>query len=197
MTGLATPMKLGRTLIDAAALEEGISRIASEVDRDQNGRPVLLVGILKGSVFFLCDLAKRMKTPVSLDFLQVSSYGSGTKSSGNVRLVRDLSTDVAGREVIIVEDIVDTGRTLHKIVEILGTRHPKSVKICALLKKRIPGNEGIPVDYLGFTIDDHFVVGYGLDFAESYRNLPFIGILEPDKTESTVDRRQATVKDAK
>ena len=197
MTGLATPMKLGRTLIDAAALEEGISRIASEVDRDQNGRPVLLVGILKGSVFFLCDLAKRMKTPVSLDFLQVSSYGSGTKSSGNVRLVRDLSTDVAGREVIIVEDIVDTGRTLHKIVEILGTRHPKSVKICALLKKRIPGNEGIPVDYLGFTIDDHFVVGYGLDFAESYRNLPFIGILEPEKTESTVDSRQSAVKDTK
>jgi hypoxanthine phosphoribosyltransferase len=188
-------MKLGRTLIDAGTLEDGISRIASEVDRDQDGRPVLLVGILKGSVFFLCDLAKKLKTPVSLDFLQVSSYGTGTRSSGNVRLVRDLSTDVAGREVVIVEDIVDTGRTLKKIVEILGTRHPKSVKICALLKKRIPGNEGIPVDYLGFTIDDHFVVGYGLDFAEAYRNLPFIGILEPE--ESTVDSRQSTVKDAK
>src|SRR6202162_1748961 len=189
-------MKLGPTLIDARTLEEGITRLASEVDRDQDGRPVLLVGILKGSVFFLCDLAKRMKTPVSLDFLQVSSYGSGTKSSGNVRLVRDLSTDVAGREVVIGEDIVDTGRTLHKIVKILGTRHPKSVKICALLKKRIPGNEGIPVDYLGFTIDAHCVVGYGLDFAESYRNLPFIGILEPDgKPESTV--RSRTAKDAK
>jgi hypoxanthine phosphoribosyltransferase len=191
-------MKLGRTLIDAETLEQGITRLASEVDRDQDGRPVLLVGILKGSVFFLCDLAKKMRTPVSLDFLQVSSYGSGTKSSGNVRLLRDLSTDVAGREVVIVEDIVDTGRTLRKIVEILGTRHPKSVKICALLKKRIPGNEGIPVDYLGFTIDDHFVVGYGLDFAESYRNLPFIGILESDeKPESTVDSRQSTAKDAK
>jgi hypoxanthine phosphoribosyltransferase len=189
-------MKLGRTLIDAAALEEGISRIASEVDRDQNGRPVLLVGILKGSVFFLCDLAKRMKTPVSLDFLQVSSYGSGTKSSGNVRLVRDLSSDVAGREVIIVEDIVDTGRTLHKIVEILGTRHPKSVKICAL-EKRIPGNEGIPVDYLGF-----------------YHRRPFRRRLRPrlrgvlqepavhrdpgaGGKESAVGSRQSTVKDAK
>ncbi len=174
-------MKLGRTLIDAGTLEEGVSRLASEIDRDQDGRPVLLVGILKGSVFFLCDLAKKLKkTPVSLDFLQVSSYGSGTKSSGNVRLVRDLATDVAGRDVVIVEDIVDTGRTLHKIIDILGTRGPKSVKICALLKKRVAGAMDVPVDYLGFTIDDHFVVGYGLDYAESYRNLPFIGILEPD-----------------
>ena len=174
-------MKLGRTLIDARALEEGVSRLSSEIDREKEGRPVLLVGILKGSVFFLCDLAKKLKkTPVSLDFLQVSSYGTGTKSSGNVRLVRDLSTDVAGRDVVIVEDIVDTGRTLHKIIDILGTRHPKSVKICALLKKRVPGAMDVPVDYLGFTIDDHFVVGYGLDYAESFRNLPFIGILEPD-----------------
>ncbi|MEP6800717.1 MAG: hypoxanthine phosphoribosyltransferase [Acidobacteriota bacterium] len=174
-------MKLGRTLIDAATLDSGVARIASEIDRDQAGRPALLVGILKGSIFFLCDLAKKLETtPVSLDFLQVSSYGSGTKSSGNVRLQRDLSTDVAGRDVIIVEDIVDTGRTLTKIIELLGTRHPKSVKICALLKKKIAGNEGIPVDYLGFTIEDHFVVGYGLDYAEMYRNLPFIGILEPD-----------------
>ena len=174
-------MKLGRTLIGAGELEDGISRLATEIDRDQAGRPVLLVGILKGSVFFLCDLAKKLKkTPVSLDFLQVSSYGTGTKSSGNVRLVRDLSTDVAGRDVVIVEDIVDTGRTLHKIIDILGTRHPKSVKICALLKKRVQGAMDVPLDYLGFTIDDHFVVGYGLDYAESFRNLPFIGILEPD-----------------
>lgn len=177
-------MRLGRTLIDAPALQEGVARLAAEVDRDQQGRPALLVGILKGSVFFLCDLAKRMKTPVTLDFLQVSSYGSGTRSSGNVQLVRDLSTDVAGREVLIVEDIVDTGRTLQKIIEILGTRKPASVKICALLKKRIPGNEEIAVDYLGFTIDNHFVVGYGLDHAEAYRNLPYIAILEPDGRES-------------
>jgi hypoxanthine phosphoribosyltransferase len=173
-------MKLGRTLIDEATLEQGVSRLAAEIDRDQHGRPALLVGILKGSIFFLCDLAKKLKTtPVSLDFLQVTSYGSGTKSSGNVRLQRDLTTDIAGRDVILVEDIVDTGRTLRKIIELLGTRKPKSVKICALLKKKIAGNEGIPVDYLGFTIEDFFVVGYGLDFDEMYRNLPFIGILEP------------------
>src|SRR5690242_17877468 len=161
-------MKLGRTLIDARELEEGVSRLAAEIDRDQQGRPVLLVGILKGSVFFLCDLAKKLKkTPVSLDFLQVSSYGTGTKSSGNVRLVRDLTTDVAGKDVVIVEDIVDTGRTLSKIKEILGTRKPKSVKICALLQKEIPGNDDVPVDYLGFRIEDVFVVGYGLDHAEA------------------------------
>jgi len=173
-------MKLGKTLIDEPTLTGGVSRLAADIDRDQEGRPVLLVGILKGSIFFLCDLAKRLKTPVQLDFLQVSSYGKGTKSSGNVQLVRDLSSDIAVREVVIVEDIVDNGRTVQKIIEILSTRNPRSVKSCALLKKKIPGNEGIPVDYLGFTIDDHFVVGYGLDFAESYRNLPFIGILEPD-----------------
>jgi hypoxanthine phosphoribosyltransferase len=173
-------MKLGRTLIDEATLEKGVSRLAAEIDHDQQGRPALLVGILKGSIFFLCDLAKKLKTtPVALDFLQVTSYGSGTKSSGNVRLQRDLTTDIAGRDVIIVEDIVDTGRTLQKIIELLGTRRPKSVKICALLKKKIAGNDGIPVDYLGFTIEDFFVVGYGLDYDELYRNLPFIGVLEP------------------
>jgi len=177
----STKMRLGRTLIDAAALQEGVGRLASQIDRDQDGRPLLLVGILKGSVFFLCDLAKRLKTPLTVDFLQVSSYGKGSRSSGNVQVLRDLTTDAAGRELLIVEDIVDTGTTLKKIVEILGTRKPRSIKVCALLKKRIEGNSAIPIDYLGFTIDDHFVVGYGLDHAESYRNLPFIAILEEER----------------
>jgi hypoxanthine phosphoribosyltransferase len=158
----------------------GVRRLAAQIDRDQDGRPALLVGILKGSVFFLCDLAKNLQTPVQIDFLQVSSYGTGTRSSGNVRLQRDLTMDVAGREIVIVEDIVDTGRTLEKIVEILSTRRPKSVKICSLLKKKVPGAEAIPIDYLGFTIENHFVVGYGLDHNESYRNLPYIAILEEE-----------------
>ena len=156
-------------------------RLAAEIDRDYDGRPALLVGILKGSVFFLCDLAKNLKTPVQIDFLQVSSYGTGTRASGNVRVQRDLTTDVAGREIVIVEDIVDTGRTLGKIVEMLSTRNPKSIRICALLKKKVPGEGGIPIDYLGFSIENHFVVGYGLDYAESYRNLPYIAILEEER----------------
>lgn len=173
-------MRLGRTLIDAAALQEGVARLAAQIDRDQDGRPLMLIGILKGSVFFLCDLAKKLETPVSIDFMQVSSYGKGSRSSGNIQVLRDLTTDVAGREILIVEDVVDSGRTLEKIVEMLRTRQPKSVKVCALLKKRLPENAVIPVDYLGFSIDDHFVVGYGLDHAESYRNLPFLAILEED-----------------
>ncbi len=171
-------MRLGRTLIDAVAVQEGVARLAREIDHAQDGRALLLVAILKGSVFFLCDLAKKLQTPLSIDFLQVTSYGTGARSSGNVRLQRDLMTDVAGREILIVEDIVDTGRTLEKIVEILATRNPKSVKICSLLRKRIPGNSAVAIDFLGFTIDNHFVVGYGLDYAENYRNLPYIAILE-------------------
>ncbi len=165
-------------LIDEKALAEGVQRLARQVDADRAGRPVLLVGILKGSIFFLCDLAKNLRSPVALDFLQVSSYGHGMKSSGNVQVLRDLTVDIAGKDVLIVEDIIDTGRTLEKILEMLATREPRSLKVCALLRKKIPGNETIPVDYLGFEIEDRFVVGYGLDFAEAYRNLPYVGVLE-------------------
>jgi len=135
---------------------------------------VLLVGILKGSVFFLCDLARRMRSPVTIDFLQVSSYGKETRSSGNVRIVRDLSTDVAGRHVVVVEDVVDTGRTLERVLAMLRDRRPASLRVCSFLRK--PG--GPPVDYVGFEIEDRFVVGYGLDVAEEYRNLPYVAVLE-------------------
>jgi hypoxanthine phosphoribosyltransferase len=169
--------KLSRTVLDERQIAAGVSRLAAEIDEDLAGNPVLLVGILKGSVFFLCDLARRLRSPVTIDFLQVSSYASGTRSSGNVRIVRDLSTDVAGRHVVVVEDVVDTGRTLERILDMLGDRSPASLRVCSLLRK--PGARGGPaVDYVGFEIADRFVVGYGLDVAEEYRNLPYLAAIE-------------------
>lgn len=179
-----------RILLDRETLSNGVARLASEIHRDLAGKPVLLVGVLKGSVFFLCDLARRLPGPVLIDFLQVSSYGMGMASSGNVRLLRDLSIDPAGRNVVVVEDIVDTGKTLSKILELLRARGPASLKVCALLRKVLPGNEAVPVDYLGFEIGDEFVVGYGLDYAERYRNLPHVAVLEEvcESEENTEER---------
>jgi hypoxanthine phosphoribosyltransferase len=167
-------------VISAEDIASAVDRVAGQIDRDLAGSPALLVGVLKGSVFFLCDLARRMRSPVVLDFLQVSSYGGGTRSSGNVRVVSDLSIDVAGRHVIVVEDIVDTGATLAKIREILAARGPASLRVSALLRKRVAGAAAIAVDYLGFEIDDRFVVGYGLDLAERFRNLPYVAALREE-----------------
>ncbi len=134
------------------------------------------MGILKGSVFFLCDLARRLRSPVSIDFLQASSYGAGMRSSGSAAVVRDLATDVAGRHVVVVEDVVDTGRTLERVVGMLRERGPESLRVCALLRK-----PGAPTaDYVGFEIEDRFVVGYGLDLAERYRNLPYVAAIEEE-----------------
>jgi hypoxanthine phosphoribosyltransferase len=168
---------ISETLIESGAVRAQIRRLAAEIDRELDGRSVLLVGILKGSVFFLCDLARELSSPVEIDFLQASSYGTETRSSGNVRFLRDLSVDIAGRNVLVVEDIVDTGRTLARIMDLLGTRNPLWLKSCALLRKRIPGGDAIPVDFVGFEIEDRFVVGYGLDYAEAYRNLPYVAVL--------------------
>jgi hypoxanthine phosphoribosyltransferase len=134
--------------------------------------------VLKGSVFFLCDLARRLRSPVTIDFVQVASYGGSTTSSGNARMIRDLSIDVAGRHVVVVEDVVDTGRTLEKILGLLRARRPASLRVCALLRKTVAAAAAPPVDYLGFEIDDRFVVGYGLDLAEAYRNLPYVAAVE-------------------
>lgn len=167
-------------ILSAEALREGVDRLAGQIDRDFAGRPVLLVGVLKGSVFFLCDLARRLSSPVSIDFVRVSSYGDGARSSENVRVLQDLSIDVARRNVIVVEDIVETGATLEKILDLLRPRSPADLKVCALLRKNIPGKEKIPVDYFGFEIENRFVVGYGLDLAEAYRNLPYVAAIEEE-----------------
>lgn len=165
-------------LISKDEVEERIAQMAEEIDKDYAGKTVHLVGILKGSVFFLCELAKRLTIPVTMDFMSVSSYGDKTVSSGVVKLSKDLDENIEGRDVIIVEDILDSGRTLSYLVEALSARKPESLKIITLLDK--PERRVIPVDlYMtGFQVPDRFVVGYGLDCAQKYRNLPYIGVIE-------------------
>ncbi|HYN43135.1 MAG TPA: hypoxanthine phosphoribosyltransferase [Thermoanaerobaculia bacterium] len=171
---------IDRTLISEGQIATRLDELAKEIDTAYAGREILAVGVLKGSVFFLTDLLKRLSTPVAVDFLQVRSY-SGTASTGNFELVRDLSSDIAGRDVLIFEDIVDTGLTLRKLLGLLGTRQPRSLKIASLLKKELPENADLPIDFLGFTIGPEFVVGYGLDLDEKYRNLPYVAIWDPSK----------------
>ena len=171
---------IDRTLISEGQIATRLDELAKEIDTAYAGREILAVGVLKGSVFFLTDLLKRLSTPVAVDFLQVRSY-SGTASTGNFELVRDLSSDIAGRDVLIFEDIVDTGLTLRKLLGLLGTRQPRTLKIAALLKKELPENADLPVDFLGFTIGPEFVVGYGLDLDEKFRNLPYVAIWDPSK----------------
>lgn len=165
-------------LISKDEVEERIAQMAEEIDKAYAGKTVHLVGILKGSVFFLCELAKRLTIPVTMDFMSVSSYGDKTVSSGVVKLTKDLDENIEGRDVIIVEDILDSGRTLSYLVEALSARKPESLKIITLLDK--PERRVIPVDlYMtGFQVPDRFVVGYGLDCAQKYRNLPYIGVIE-------------------
>lgn len=165
-------------LISKDEVEERIAQMAEEIDKAYAGKTVHLVGILKGSVFFLCELAKRLTIPVTMDFMSVSSYGDKTASSGVVKLSKDLDENIEGRDVIIVEDILDSGRTLSYLVEALSARKPESLKIITLLDK--PERRVIPVDlYMtGFQVPDRFVVGYGLDCAQKYRNLPYIGVIE-------------------
>ena len=168
-----------RVLLTEEEVNARISEIASMINEDYAGRQVHLICILKGGVFFTCELAKRLTIPVSLDFMSVSSYGSGTKSSGVVKIIKDLDEPLEGKEVIIVEDIIDSGRTLAYLMEILKQRNPRSIELCTLLDKperRV--KKQVQVKYTCFTIPDEFVVGYGLDYAQKYRNLPYIGIVE-------------------
>jgi hypoxanthine phosphoribosyltransferase len=175
--------RISQIVLDEKALQEGVGRLAAAIDRDFEGRSVLLVGVLKGAVLFLADLSRRIRAPLTLDFIQVSSYGSAMRAAGAPVFVRDLSTDVAGRDVIVVEDVVDTGETLRSIRDALEKRGPRSLRVCALLRKKTAGASRVPLDYVGFEIDDRFVVGYGLDCAEAYRNLPYLAVLEATKGE--------------
>lgn len=165
-------------MLSSSEVENRISEMAAAIGKAYEGKTIHLIGILKGSVFFMCELAKRMKSPVTMDFMSVSSYGDGTKSSGIVKLNKDLDESIEGKDVIIVEDILDSGRTLSYLVKLLGERKPASLEVVTLLDK--PDRRVIPVDlYMtGFEIPDRFVVGYGLDCAQKYRNLPYIGVIE-------------------
>ena len=162
-----------RVLLSEEEVDKRIREIAGKINRDYAGRAVHLICILKGGVFFTCELAKRLTVPVSLDFMSVSSYGSGTESSGVVRIVKDLDQSLEGKEVLIVEDIIDSGRTLAYLIDLLQKRNPKSIRLCTLLDKperRV--KKQVTVDYICFTIPDEFVVGYGLDYDQKYRNRP-------------------------
>lgn len=158
-----------------------IREIGQQITRDYEGREVHLVCVLRGGCFFMCELAKRIDVPVTLDFMSVSSYGMGTQSSGVVKIVKDLDDSVEGRHVIVIEDIVDSGRTLSYLLEMLKERGAKSVKLCTLLDKPSRRAVDVNVDYTGFEISDEFVVGYGLDYAQKYRNLPYIGVVHPQQ----------------
>ena len=168
-----------RVLFTAAQLDTRIGEIAAEMNRDYAGKEPVLISVLRGSFVFMADLTRKITLPCTVDFMSVSSYGAGTKSSGQVQITKDLSDDIEGRDIIVVEDILDSGNTLSYLLEILKARKPASVKLCTLLDKPDRRVKDVHVDYSGFTIPDEFVVGYGLDYAEKYRNLPYIGILKP------------------
>jgi len=169
-----------KVLIGEEALQARIGELAAEIDRDYaNSDRLVCIGVLKGSVFFLVDLLKKVKVPLAVDFFQTASYGSG-KTAGEIRIRKDIDLSIRGADVLLIEDIVDTGFTLRTILDLLKFRGARSVKLCALLDKNAAREVEVPIDYRGFTIDNVFVVGYGLDLDERYRNLPFVGVHESD-----------------
>ena len=165
-------------MIDAATVSARVRELGEKITQDYKGKDLTLIGILKGSVFFTTDLARAIDLPLTVEFLGVSSYQGGTETTGEVRITSDLTKPMAGKHLLIVEDIIDTGLTMKFLLENLQARHPASLKICALLEKPSRARAKVPIDYKGFVIDDKFVVGYGLDFDEKFRNLPFIGVMK-------------------
>ena len=169
-----------RVLVPEKDVDAKIAELGKKISEDYAGRQVHLVCVLKGGVFFMCELAKRITVPVTMDFMSVSSYGAGTESSGVVKIVKDLDESLKDKDVIVVEDIVDSGRTLSYLLEMLRDRGPASLRLCPLLDKPERRVIDVHVDYTGFNIPDEFVVGYGLDYDQRYRNLPYIGVVEFD-----------------
>lgn len=169
-------------LIDEEKLVARVKELADQINQDYKGKTIHLICILKGSVFFTCELAKYITIPLTMDFMSVSSYGDGTSSSGYININQDLTMDIKGREVLIIEDIVDSGRTLSYLTHMLKKREPASLKICSLLDKPDRRESKVEVYYTGFEIEDYFVVGFGLDYAQRYRNQPYIGVLSLDET---------------
>lgn len=167
-----------KVLVTEEEVDARIQELGKKISEDYAGKSVHLICILKGGVFFMCELAKRITVPVSMDFMSVSSYGDATTSSGIVKIAKDLDETLEGKEVIIVEDIIDSGRTLYYLMDVLAQRKPKSMRLCTLLDKPERRVKDVKVDYVGFNIPDKFVVGYGLDYAQKYRNLPYIGVVQ-------------------
>lgn len=171
---------LEKILITEEQIHEAVTRIARQIEQDYQGREILFVGLLKGSIAFMADLLKCINSKCRIDFMSVSSYGAGTKSTGRVNIIKDVSQPVDGMDIVIVEDIIDSGNTLSFIKSYFAAKNANSVRICTLLNKPSRREVNIDVDYIGYDIPDEFVVGYGLDYAEHYRNLPYIGVLKPD-----------------
>ncbi|MBR6345134.1 MAG: hypoxanthine phosphoribosyltransferase [Lachnospiraceae bacterium] len=167
-------------MISEEEIDKKVRELGARISRDYAGRSVHLIGILRGGAFFMCELAKRITVPVTIDFMSVSSYGSGTVSSGVIKIGKDTDESIEGKDVIVVEDIVDTGRTLSYLLEMLKGRKPASIALCTLLDKPERRTHEVKVDYTGFQVPDKFVVGYGLDYAQKYRNLPYIGVVETE-----------------
>ncbi len=168
-----------KVMFNEVELQGVCKRLGEEITKDYEGKDLLIVGILNGAIVFVTDLMRQIDRQINIDFMSVSSYGSGTTSSGVVHIAKDLNSDIAGRNVLIVEDILDTGKTLHELLALLKARNPASLKVCVLLDKPARRVTDVRADYVGYTIPDAFVVGYGLDYAEEYRNLPYIGVLSP------------------
>lgn len=169
-----------KVMISEEEIAQKIKELGKQLTKDYEGSDLMVVGILKGCMLFLSDLVREIKLPLTMDFMVVSSYGSATKSSGVVRIIKDLERDIENKDILIVEDIVDTGLTLSYLIENLKSRNPKSVKVCSLLDKPDRRKVDVNIEYTGFVIPDEFVIGYGLDYAEVYRNLPYVCVLKPE-----------------